>query len=156
MKLDKFGIKVWLLADADTYYVPRFQLYLGKNRQQTRTNNELLRQKGLGFFVVWTLGETYLDDCRHFFFENSSVQPISCSLCGRVRMNRRDFPTDLKQMTLVCDEIRARQSGNHVATMWKDKRVVTLLSTTLLQILKSVLLSSVYVDEGSTLGHQKR
>lgn len=32
MKPDKFGIKVWLLADADTYYVPRFQVYLGKNR----------------------------------------------------------------------------------------------------------------------------
>ena len=24
MKPDKFGTKVWLLADADTYYVPRF------------------------------------------------------------------------------------------------------------------------------------
>lgn len=31
MKPDKFGIKVWLLADVDTYYVPRFQIYLGKN-----------------------------------------------------------------------------------------------------------------------------
>lgn len=32
MKSDKFGIKVWLFADADTYYVPRFEVYLGKNR----------------------------------------------------------------------------------------------------------------------------
>lgn len=53
MKPDKFGIKVWLLADADTYYVPRFQVYLGKNR----TNSELFQRKGLGYYVVWTLGE---------------------------------------------------------------------------------------------------
>lgn len=66
LKPDKVGIKVWLLADADTYYVPRFQVYLGKNR----TNNELFRQKGLGFYVVWTLGEPYLDSHRHFFFDN--------------------------------------------------------------------------------------
>jgi len=38
MKPDKFGIKVWLLTDADTYYVSRFQVYLGKNR----TNNDLI------------------------------------------------------------------------------------------------------------------
>ena len=31
MKPDKFGIKVWLLADTDTYYVPCFQVYLGDN-----------------------------------------------------------------------------------------------------------------------------
>ena len=48
MKPDKFGIKVWLLADADTYYVPRFQVYLGKSR----TNSELFQRKGLGYYVV--------------------------------------------------------------------------------------------------------
>ena len=62
MKPDKFGIKVWMLADADNYYVPRFQIYLGKNW----TNNELFQLKGLGYYVVWTLGEPYLDDHRHF------------------------------------------------------------------------------------------
>ena len=30
MKPDKFGIKGWMLADADNYYVPRFQVYLEK------------------------------------------------------------------------------------------------------------------------------
>ena len=37
-KPDKFGMKVWLLTDADTYYVPRFQVYLGKDRM----NSELV------------------------------------------------------------------------------------------------------------------
>ena len=133
MKPDKFGIKVWLLADADTYYVPRFQIYLGKNR----TNSDLFREKGLGHYVVWTLGEPYLDANRHFFFDNffcsadlmQCLQTRNTYACGTVRLNRKDFPADLKRMKLVRGEIRTRQSGNLVATMWKDKRVVSLLST---------------------------
>ena len=65
MKPDKFGIKVWLHTDAEMYYVPRFQVYLGKNC----TNSDLFRRKGLGYYVVWTLGEPYLDN-QHFFFDN--------------------------------------------------------------------------------------
>ena len=57
MKSDKFGMKVWLLADADTYHVPHFQACLGKNH----TNSDLIRQQGLGYYVVWTLGEPYLE-----------------------------------------------------------------------------------------------
>ena len=51
MKPDKFGIKVWMLADAGNYYVPPFQIYLGKNR----TSCELFQLKGLGYYVVCTL-----------------------------------------------------------------------------------------------------
>ena len=133
MKPDKFGIKVWMLADADNYYVPRFQVYLGKNR----TNSELFQLKGLGYYVVWTLGEPYLDDHRHFFFDNfftstdlmRDLELRDTYACGTVRINRRDFPADLKRAKLVRGEIRTRQCGNLVATMWRDKRVVSLLST---------------------------
>ena len=105
MKPDKFGIKVWLLADADTYYVPRFQVYLGKNR----TNSDLFRQKGLGYYVVWTLGEPYLNISRHFFFNNfftsaelmRDLQSRNTYTCGTVRQTRKDFPADLKRMKLV-------------------------------------------------------
>ncbi|XP_067023861.1 piggyBac transposable element-derived protein 4-like [Acropora muricata] len=86
MKPDKFGIKVWMLADADNYYVPRFQVYLDLESRDTYA-------------------------------------------CGTVRINRRDFPADLKRAKLVRGEIRTRQCGNLVATMWRDKRVVSLLST---------------------------
>ena len=54
-----------------THYVPRFQVYLGKNR----TNSDLFRQKGLGYYVVWTLGEPYLNN-RHFFFKYNAKAAI--------------------------------------------------------------------------------
>ena len=57
-----------------------------------------------------------------------SLESRDTYACGTVRINRRDFPADLKRTKFVCGEIR-RQCGNLVATMWKDKRIVTLLST---------------------------
>ena len=47
-KPDKFGIKVWLLTDAVTYYVPRFQVYLDMNRRKS----DLFEWEGLGYYVV--------------------------------------------------------------------------------------------------------
>jgi len=69
MKPDKFGIKVWLLADADTYYVPHFQVYLGKNRM----NSELFQRIDLIYYVVWTLGEPYLNSKQHFLTISSHL-----------------------------------------------------------------------------------
>lgn len=43
--------------------------------------------------------------------------------------NRKDFPANLKRMKLISGEVRTHQSGNLVKTMWKDKRVVSLLTT---------------------------
>ena len=91
MKPNKFGIKVWLLADSDCYYIPRFQVYLGKNR----TNSELFTRKGLGYYVVWTLGEPYLDANCHFFFDNfftsvdlvKSLHERNSYACGTVHLH---------------------------------------------------------------------
>ena len=64
MKPEKLGIKVWLLADADTY-VPQFQVYLSQNQ----TNSELFQGKGLCYYIVWTLGEPHINNNWHFFLD---------------------------------------------------------------------------------------
>ena len=91
MKPSKFSIKVWLLANSDCYYIPRFQVYPGKNR----TNSELFNCKGLGYYVVWTLGEPYLDTNHHFFLDNfftsvdlvKSLHEQNSYACGTVRLH---------------------------------------------------------------------
>lgn len=133
MKRDKFGSKVWLLTDSYSYYIPWFQVYLGKNRR----NNELFTHKGLGYFVISTLGEPYLDQNRHFFFDNfftsvdlmKSLKERHTYASGTVRVNRCDSPADLKRAKLKHGKVWTYQSGNLVATVWRDKRVVSLLST---------------------------
>ena len=86
---------------------------------------------------VWTFGEPYLDNNRHFLFDNfftsadlmRDLQSRNTYACDTVLQNRTDFPADLKRMKLVADEVRTRQGRNLVATMWRDKCVVCLLST---------------------------
>ena len=118
MKPNKFGIKVWLLADSNCCYIPRFQVYLGKNR----TNSDLFTRKGLGYYVVWTLSEPYLDANRYFFLDKfftsvdlvKSLHERNSYACSTVRLHRRDVPADLKHIKLVGGEIRTRQSGYFV------------------------------------------
>ena len=57
------------------------------------------------------------------------LQSQNTYACGTMRQNRKDFPADLKRMKLVSRRVRTHQSGNLVATMWGNKRVVSLLST---------------------------
>ena len=49
--------------------------------------------------------------------------------CGTARPSRRGFPDDLKHLKLTRGDIVYRQRANLVATVWKDKREVVVLST---------------------------
>ena len=106
---------------------------LGKNR----TNSELFQRKGFGYYVVWILGEPYLTNNQHFSFDNfftsadlmKDLEARNTYACGTVRTNRKDYPADLKQMKLVPGKVRTHQSGNLVAMMWRDKCVLSPLST---------------------------
>ena len=92
---DKFGIKVWLLADADTYFGPQYQIYLGKNR-----NRNCSDVKGLGYYVVWP----YLDANMHLFFDyyfssvdqRKSLELRDMYAWGTVHTICKGFPAKLK------------------------------------------------------------
>ena len=132
-KPNKFGIKVWMLANSETYFVPRFQVYLGKQQNAENVDeNDAEGAQGLSFKVVDFLGKPYYNTYRHFYFDNyfSSVPLLEHLLenktyaCSTLRHNRKQFPADLKKIKLKRGEIRTRQNKNLVC-----KRLVTILST---------------------------
>ncbi|CAB4023379.1 Hypothetical predicted protein [Paramuricea clavata] len=135
---NKFGIKIWMLADSETYFVPRFQVYLGKQQNaENADENDAEEARGLGFKVVDFLGKPYYNTYRHFYFDNyfSSVPLLEHLLenktyaCSTLRHNRKYFPADLKKIKLKRGEMRTRQNENLVCLTWQDKRLVTILST---------------------------
>lgn len=79
--------------------------------------SELIKQKGLGYYIVWTLSEPYLDNCCHFFlliFFTSANLMRDLELrgtytCSTVHTDRRDYPAELKHAKLVPGEIRTHQ-----------------------------------------------
>lgn len=110
MKPNKFGIKQWLLADVKTYFILQFQIELGKNCN----NSEHFQQKVIGFYVIWSLGEPYLDSTQHLFFDNffSSVDLMKIvdrlkNLClWDMAHQQENFPEDLNKLKLVQGEVR--------------------------------------------------
>lgn len=129
----KRGMKVWMLCDANSAYMSRFEVYLGRQNNQT--------EYGLGYNVVTKLTDHLHHTHRQLFFDNFFTglplmeQLLAKGLyaCGTVRANRKGFPKDLKKPREIKNRgefrILQKQDTNVTATVWKDKRLVHHLST---------------------------
>ena len=129
-KPTKYGIKVWMAADAKNGYVSNFAVYLGQAENNRR------RIHGLGYDVVMKMTEPFLNNYRHIFFDNffTSTRLLdhlfaqNTYACGTVRSNRKDLPPCAKHKLRFGEMARA-QRGQLVFTKWHDKRDVAFLST---------------------------
>lgn len=129
----KRGIKVWMLCDAQSAYLSRFDIYLG--RQDNRTEH------GLGYNVVMRLSDHLQHSFRWLFFDNfftgvellEQLLEVGLYACGTVRCNRKGFPQELKKPSDVKNrgdfKVLQKRNSNVTASVWKDKRLVHHLST---------------------------
>ena len=131
MKPVKRGFKVWVRADAVNGYFSTFDVYVGKPADGTVT------EVGLGERVVLQLSEDLRGQKYQLYFDNFFT---SCSLmetltsqqlygCGTTRPTRRGFPETLKTVSLERGKSAFCQRGDLVASVWMDKKPVTMLST---------------------------
>ena len=70
--------------------------------------------------------------CDNFFSSTRLFQEFFSNkvyACGTVRQTRRNFPQDLRRITLARGVGEVRQSENLTAVVWQDKRPVNVLST---------------------------
>ena len=129
LKPVKRGFKVWVRADAWNGYFCEFEVYTGK--ADTSTEHKL------GARVIHKLtsnisGLNHQVFCDRFF---TSVDLFSSLLqhkvyaCGTILSTRKDFPVDLRGVSLEKGQFLFRQSGNIVANVWMDKKIVSALST---------------------------
>ena len=131
-KPTKWGIKVFVLADARTGYTVRLQIYTGKN------SNLVGSDTGLCSRVVLELLDGLEDKCPKVYMDNYYTSPeLFLSLynkgvnaCGTARSNRKHFPKDLKvDKRVSVGYYDFRSSGPLLACVWKDKRIIHFLST---------------------------
>ena len=134
MKPVKRGIKVWVRADATNGFVCAIQVYMGKEGRQP--------EHGLGHRIVSDLVHVLHGKNYHIFWDNffTSVRLAedlprnNLYLCGTTRSNRTDFPANHKPHKAEVKALRRGESlfhrkGGVVATVWKDKKLVSFLST---------------------------
>lgn len=128
LKPVKRGIKVWALADASNGCIYNFKVYTGKDGDKA--------EKGLGANVVMTLTEPYVNTYRHVYFNNYftsfdlllDLEKSNLYGCGRMRSNRKGFPTELKPVVKKRmkerGESKTYQHENLTVCAWQDNKTV--------------------------------
>ena len=92
-KPTKYGIKVWIAADATNGFMVNHSVYLGKEPGQAHGN-------GLGYDVVINLIRPFFENNNHVFFDNSSHPKLLEDLLAHktyAYSNSKGVPTCSKQ-----------------------------------------------------------
>ena len=141
-KPTKYGLKVWALCDADTYYMCRFCVYTGKRNDLPITAAGVPQ----GEAVVHHLVEPYLHLWHTVYMDNwfTSVALYEYLFarqtlaCGTVRQDRRGTPPELKERCVRssgdCKQWFSSlgdrdDQGCLQCVAWFDNRKVCFLST---------------------------
>ena len=135
-KPNKWGIKLWVLADSSNGYTVDFNVYIGKAAGQNVSVN------GLGYDVVMNLMQPFLNQGYHLFVDNfyTSVTLFKDLFAqgvlatGTIMETRREFPVTLKNSKKWA---KGRERGSMrwerdppcLALQWVDNKVVSVLTT---------------------------
>ena len=137
-KPTRFGIKVWVNAEATTGYVLCFQVYTGAH------SNTNTKEKGLGYRVVMDLMDRFQMKGHCLFIDNFYTSPqllsdllaVRVYYTGTVRPNRKNFPrevipsnTNLPSGSFRFATTKVFESKEIVAMWWRNRRDVLALST---------------------------
>ena len=117
-------------AEAQTGFFCDFQVYTGRLSDEEGGVEH-------GERVVLQLSQHIEDHnyqvfCDNFFTTCEVLEQLLDSgiyACGTTRPMQPEFPNDLRGLKLHRGEFAFHQKGNVVATVWKDKRGVVMLST---------------------------
>ena len=130
-KPKKWGVKLWVLADSSTGYVPAFSVY-------TRASNDGVTH-GLAYHVVMDLMEQYLNQGYKVYVDNFytslwlfiSLYEQGTLACGTVRTNRKGLPKAAitKKLDRGDAVFKIEKHTGLIFVHWKDKRDVFCLSS---------------------------
>ncbi|XP_067826911.1 piggyBac transposable element-derived protein 4-like isoform X1 [Heptranchias perlo] len=129
-KPTKWGLKVWMLCEAETGYCLNFNIYTGRRR--------VTSQNSVGYDVVMDLCRPYFHRNHHIYFDRFFTYPVlmehleksGTKACATTHLNRKGLPAEAKKIKLKKQgDVRFFQKGSLLLTIWKDKRQVALLST---------------------------
>ena len=123
-KPDSYGIRLYILTEAESGYVYKFSVYTG----QGKTTNEIvsnltLEVKNQGYHL-------YMDNFYNSVKLAKELFADKIYVCGTLRI-KRGAPKAYQQQTksLKKDEILFERMDNVSIMTWKDKKPVSMIST---------------------------
>ena len=125
-KPTRWGFKFYELCASGSGYVYRLEMFCAFPNLSNKP-----------YDVVMRLMEPLIGKGHHLFIDNYYCEPKICAtlasqatmVCGTVRKNRKQMPTDLANQQLRKGEMDFRRKGRVVCCKWKDKKDVFTLST---------------------------
>ncbi|XP_023234619.1 piggyBac transposable element-derived protein 4-like [Centruroides sculpturatus] len=126
-KPNKYGIKLYILAEANTGYIWNFEVYHGREQNIENTAASVVKRlvdplsnKGHTVYVDWFYTSISLAEY---------LSEVDTGMVGKVMKTRKGLPTALKEAKLKKEEQTFRRKNNILAIRWKDKRDVYMIST---------------------------
>ena len=123
-KPDKYGIKLYILAESQTGYVSKFEIYSGNGNTTFNIVNSLMAPfKNCGYNL-------YMDNFYNSVKLSEHLLTESVYTCGTFRLPRgvpKDIQNSLKD--LKYNETKFYRKGDIFVISWKDKRNVNLISS---------------------------
>lgn len=133
-KRARFGVKLFVVAESKTAYAYDIIVYCGKEKNE---NGNAKKEHNVSEKIVLKLVEKLSGHGRKLYVDNwyTSVNLFlklqkekKTNACGTVRMNRKYLPK-LKTKQMKKRDIKVYHTSKLSFTAWKDKRIVTMLST---------------------------
>ena len=130
-KPHKWGMKAWVLADAQNGYTWGWRLYTGKEEDRVQT--------GLAHGVVLDLvddprlqGKGYVVVTDNFYSSPALFRDLVArgfGACGTARKDRKGIPLSVRSAALRRGEVASSVDDSVLSLKWKDKRDVMMIST---------------------------
>ncbi|XP_043469674.1 piggyBac transposable element-derived protein 4-like [Leptopilina heterotoma] len=132
-KRSRFGIKIYKCCDSVNGYIYNASVYIGKDPEDES------KMIGISGKVVMKLLDDLNGQGRILFIDNWYSSPTlfaklyeqKNNVIGTVRTNRKKMPITkgMKLNKLARNTVVTFHSNNLLVVIWKDKKVVTMLST---------------------------
>jgi len=137
-KPTKWGLRIYVLSDSRTSYISTFVPYYGRYTTQGLTRPDLSFTSRIVLHLFKNLQQRIPDSKGyHIYTDRFYTNPIlakellkqNCYLTGTIMTNKRGLPVNIKKPRLVIGSKIAYRKNNTLVLAWRDKRIVTMLST---------------------------
>nr|XP_045590633.1 piggyBac transposable element-derived protein 4-like [Procambarus clarkii] len=123
-KPDKYGVRLYMLAEAGTGYIIDFEVYSGVGKTTVETVMGLMRPLlNKGYHL-------YMDNYYNSVHLTELLRENGVYTCGTLRL-QRGAPKELQQLAkgkFAVDQTIFRRNDNTFVILWKDKRVVSVIT----------------------------
>ncbi|XP_043487956.1 piggyBac transposable element-derived protein 4 [Polistes fuscatus] len=137
-KPTKWGIRVYTLTDSKTGYICCILPFYGSLTTELLVRPDLPVSSRIPIHLYQMLLEKIPGAQGHHMYTNhyytsyvlaQELAKMKCSFTGTILTNRKELPKEIKNQKFSTKSTVAYRRGNTLVLGWKDKRVVTCLTT---------------------------